>query len=137
LSQRTLSIIKPDAVAKANIGHIITRLEGEGFTVAAMKLVRLSHEAAQGFYRVHRLKPFFSGLCDFMSSGPCVALVLEADNVISRLRDVMGSTDPARAAEGTIRKQFGSSVERNAIHGSDGPQTARFEIEYLFPELAS
>jgi nucleoside-diphosphate kinase len=131
--ERTLSIIKPDAVAAGKAGAILARLEGAGFTLVALELRRLSQAQAEGFYQVHRGKPFFESLCRFMSSGPCIPLVLEREQAISKLREVMGATDPAKAAAGTIRKDFAASIERNAIHGSDAPETARFEIGYFFP----
>lgn len=133
LLERTLSIIKPDAVAAGRAGEILARLEKAGFRILGLRMYRLTPAQAQGFYHVHRARPFFASLCAFMSSGPCVALVLERENAIAGLRDLMGATDPARAAAGTIRKEFAASLERNAIHGSDGPDTARFEIGYFFP----
>jgi nucleoside-diphosphate kinase len=135
LTERTLSIIKPDAVAAGRAGAILSRLEGAGFRVLAARMRRLTKAEAEGFYEVHRERPFFAGLCAFMSSGPCIALVLEGENAIARLREIMGATDPARAAAGTIRKDFARSIEANAIHGSDGPDTARFEIAYFFPGI--
>jgi len=133
LSERTFSIIKPDAVAAGQSGAILARLEQAGFRIVAARMRRLTRAQAEGFYHVHRERPFFSSLCDFMSSGPCITLVLEGEGAIARLREVMGATDPARAAPGTIRKDFAASIERNAIHGSDAPDTARFEIGYFFP----
>jgi nucleoside-diphosphate kinase len=133
LSERTFSIIKPDAVAAGKSGAILARLEQSGFRVVAARMRRLTRTQAEGFYHVHRERPFFASLCDFMSSGPCITLVLERDDAIAGLREVMGATDPARAAPGTIRKDFAGSIERNAIHGSDAPETARFEIGYFFP----
>jgi nucleoside-diphosphate kinase len=135
LKERTLSIIKPDAVSKGQAGRVLARLEAEGFTVVAMKLVHLDKAEAEGFYAVHRERPFFASLTDFMSSGPSVVLVLERENAIAALRDLMGATDPAKAAAGTLRKELGSSVERNVIHGSDSPQSAAFEIPYFFSAL--
>jgi nucleoside-diphosphate kinase len=137
--ERTLCIIKPDAVAAGQIGQILARLEGAGFQVLALQMRRLTRTEAEGFYHVHRERPFFGSLADFMSSGPCVPMVLEADGAIARLRELMGATDPAKAAAGTIRKDFASSIEANRIHGSDAAETARFEIGYFFPgiELAS
>jgi nucleoside-diphosphate kinase len=137
--ERTLCIIKPDAVAAKQAGQILARLEGAGFTIVALRMRTLSPADAEGFYHVHRERPFFNSLVDFMASGPCVPMVLEADNAIARLRELMGATDPAKAAAGTIRKDFASSIEANRIHGSDAAETARFEIGYFFPgiELAS
>jgi nucleoside-diphosphate kinase len=130
-----LSIIKPDAVSKGEAGRVLARLEAEGFTVVALKLVHLDKAEAEGFYAVHRERPFFASLTDFMSSGPSVVLVLERENAIAALRDLMGATDPAKAAAGTLRKELGSSVERNVIHGSDSAQSAAFEIPYFFSAL--
>lgn len=133
--EQTLAIIKPDAVAANQIGEIIKRIEAEKFTIRAMKMVHLTKAQAEGFYQVHREKPFFESLTTFMSSGPCVVLLLERESAISHWRDVMGATDPAKAAEGTIRRALGSSIERNATHGSDAPETAAFEISYFFNAL--
>ena len=130
--QRTLTIIKPDAVANNAIGGIVDRLERAGFKILAAKLVRLTPEQAAGFYIVHKERPFYGSLCAFMTSGPCLPIVLEADNAIARLRELMGATDPAKAATGTIRKDFASSIEANAVHGSDSPESAAFEIPYFF-----
>jgi nucleoside-diphosphate kinase len=130
--ERTLTIIKPDAVARHAIGEIIARFEKAGLTVLAAKLVRLSPEQAAGFYAVHKARPFFASLCAFMTTGPVMPMVLEGDNAIARLRDLMGATDPAKAAPGTIRKDFASSIEANAVHGSDSPESAAFEIPYFF-----
>ncbi len=130
--ERTFAIIKPDAVAKGVAGKILTRIEDEGFRVVAMRLTRLSRAEAEGFYAVHRERPFFGELTGFMSSGPCVALVLERDNAIRHWRDTMGATNPDDAADGTLRKQFASNIERNACHGSDAPETAAEEIGYFF-----
>ena len=135
MSERTFSIIKPDAVAAGQAGAILSRLEQAGFRIAALRLRRLTRAEAEGFYHVHQERPFFAALCSFMSSGPCIAMVLERDAAIAELRAIMGATDPARAALGTIRKDFASSIERNAIHGSDAPETARFEIGYFFPGI--
>ena len=132
MTERTLSIIKPDAVAAGQAGAILSRLEKAGFRVVSARLRRLTRSEAEGFYHVHRERPFFPSLCAFMSSGPCIALVLEREGAIAHLREIMGATDPAKAAPGTIRKDFATSIERNAIHGSDGPDTARFEIGYFF-----
>ena len=133
--ERTLSIIKPDAVRARNTGQILARIEQAGFRVVALRMRHLSRLEAEGFYAVHKGKPFFASLCEFMSSGPCVPLVLERDAAITGLRNLMGATDPAKAAPGTIRKEFASSIENNAIHGSDAPDTARFEIGYFFPAV--
>jgi len=135
LSERTFSIIKPDAVEAGHAGEILARLEKAGFRVVALRLRRLSRVEAEGFYHVHRERPFFGSLCDFMSSGPCITMVLERVGAIARLRAIMGATDPAKADAGTIRKDFAASIEANAIHGSDGPDTARFEIGYFFPGI--
>ncbi|HVR69837.1 MAG TPA: nucleoside-diphosphate kinase [Vicinamibacteria bacterium] len=135
MSERTFSIIKPDAVRAGKTGEILARLEKAGFKLVAARLRYLSRGEAEGFYHVHRQRPFFGSLTEFMSSGPCLTLVLERDDAIARLREVMGATDPARAAPGTIRKDFAQSIEANAIHGSDAPETAAFEIGYFFPGL--
>ena len=133
--ERTLSIVKPDAVSRGLMGDIVQRLEREKFRIVAMKMVRLSLPEAEGFYAVHRQRPFFSSLTRFMTEDRVVVMVLEAEDAIRRLREVMGATNPAQAAEGTLRKLYGSSIERNAIHGSDAPETARFEIGYFFNAL--
>jgi len=130
--ERTLAIIKPDAVARRQVGEILKRIEAENFRICGLKMLHLSKAQAEGFYAVHRGKPFFESLTTFMSSGPCVVLVLEGEGAITRWREVMGATDPAKAAEGTIRKDLGTSIERNAVHGSDAPETAQFEISYFF-----
>jgi nucleoside-diphosphate kinase len=130
--ERTLSMIKPDAVSKNAIGAIIEMLERGGLKVVAAKMLRLSRAQAEGFYAVHRERPFFKSLCEFMSSGPIVAMVLDGENAIARNREIMGVTDSAKAAPGTIRQRFGSSIEKNAVHGSDAPETARTEIAYYF-----
>ncbi len=130
--QRTLAIVKPDAVASKNVGEIVTRIEREGFRIVGMRLVNLSRRDAEGFYAVHRDKPFFSDLTAFMSSGPAVVLCLEAEDAIARWRTVMGATNPENADEGTLRKQFATNIERNAVHGSDAPETAAVEIAYYF-----
>jgi nucleoside-diphosphate kinase len=132
VSERTFSIIKPDAVKAGNAGAILARLEKAGFAVKALRLRTLTRREAEGFYHVHRARPFFGSLCDFMASGPCITMVLEADGAIAKLREIMGATDPAKAAPGTIRKDFAASIEANAIHGSDAPETAAFEIGYFF-----
>ena len=131
--ERTLAIIKPDAVAARNAGRIIQRIEDSGFTIRAMKLVNLSSRDAEGFYAVHRERPFFSSLTTFMSSGPAVVLALEAPDAIKKWRTLMGATDPAKADATTLRKDFGTSIENNATHGSDAPDTAAYEIGYFFP----
>jgi nucleoside-diphosphate kinase len=132
VAERTFSIIKPDAVKAGNAGAILARLEQAGFRIAAQRLRSLSRAEAEGFYQVHRARPFFASLCAFMSSGPCITMVLEREGAISQLREIMGATDPAQAAAGTIRKDFAGSIEANAIHGSDAPETAAFEIAYFF-----
>ena len=133
--ERTLSIVKPDGVEKGLIGEVIKRSEDNGLQVIGLKMVKMSKREAEGFYEVHRGKPFFESLTTFMSSGPAVVMVLEGDNAIQRLRDLMGATDPQEAAEGTLRRQFGSNIERNVVHGSDAPDTAAFEIGYFFHDL--
>jgi len=133
--QRTLAIIKPDAVAKGVVGKIIARIEERSFTILAAKLIHLTDAQARGFYLVHKDKPFYRSLCAFMTQGPCLVMVLEADDAIQKWRDLMGATNPAHAAPGTIRKEFASSIEANAVHGSDGPETAAFEMSYFFSGL--
>jgi nucleoside-diphosphate kinase len=133
--QRTLTIIKPDAVAKGVAGQIIARFEKAGLRVLAAKLIHLTAAQAGGFYIVHKERPFYGSLCAFMTQGPCMPIVLEGDNVIARLRELMGATDPAKADAGTIRKDFASSIEANAVHGSDSPESAAFEIPYFFSAL--
>jgi nucleoside-diphosphate kinase len=135
MTERTFSIIKPDAVKAKQTGDILARLEKAGFTIVAARLRRLTTAEAEGFYHVHRERPFFASLCAFMSSGPCLTLVLERDNAIAQLRDIMGATDPAKAAPGTIRKDFASSIEANCIHGSDAAETAKLEVGYFFPGI--
>jgi nucleoside-diphosphate kinase len=130
--ERTFAIIKPDAVERRLAGKILARIEEAGFTVRGMRLHRLTKQEAEGFYAVHRERPFFGGLTDFMSSGPCVLMALEAPDAIRKWRALMGATDPAKADSGTLRKDFGISIERNATHGSDAPDTAAFEIGYFF-----
>lgn len=134
-TERTLAIIKPDAVASGAAGRIIAKIEQAGFKILAAKLIRMSFDDAAGFYAVHRQRPFFKSLCTFMTQGPCLPMVLEADNAIQRWRDLMGATDPAKAAAGTIRKEFASSIESNAVHGSDARETATTEIAYFFNAL--
>jgi nucleoside-diphosphate kinase len=130
--ERTLSIIKPDATGRNLIGEILRRFEAAGLKVAAGKLLRLTPEQAQAFYAVHKERPFFAGLCAYMSSGPIFVAVLEGENAILKNREIMGATDPAKAAPGTIRKDCGKDVEQNAVHGSDGPETAAGEIAFFF-----
>ena len=133
--RRTLSIIKPDGVGKGLIGEVIRRFEKEGIRIAAMRMFRLTRREAEGFYAVHRERPFFGSLTEFMSSGPIVVMVLEGDGVISRNRALMGATDPKKADKGTIRADFADSVDRNIVHGSDAPETAETEIRYFFSDL--
>ena len=133
--ERTLTIIKPDAVARGVIGQIIGRFEQAGLKVLAARLLHLSPAQAGGFYIVHKARPFYASLCAFMTSGPCMPIVLEGENAIVRLRDLMGATDPAKAAPGTIRRDFAASIEANAVHGSDSPESAAFEIPYFFGAL--
>jgi nucleoside-diphosphate kinase len=135
VSERTFSIIKPDAVKAGHAGEILARLEKAGFGLVALRLRNLTREEAEGFYHVHRARPFFGSLCDFMASGPCITMVLEAEGAIKKLRDIMGATDPAKADAGTIRKDFAESIEANAVHGSDAPDTAAFEMGYFFPGI--
>lgn len=132
MTERTLAIIKPDAVARGVAGRIIARIESEGFQIRAMRRVALSMKDAEGFYAVHRARPFFGSLTAFMSSGPAIVLVLEAPDAIKKWRTLMGATDPAKADPGTLRKEFAESIERNATHGSDAPETAAYEIGYFF-----
>jgi nucleoside-diphosphate kinase len=133
--QRTLAIIKPDAVKRRLAGKILQRIEDAGFSVRAMRRFHLSQQQAEGFYDVHRSRPFFASLTEFMSSGPCIVVVLEADDAIKKWRTLMGATDPAKADAGTLRKEFAESIERNATHGSDAPETAAYEIGYFFPGI--
>ena len=134
-TERTFAIIKPDAVERRLAGQILARIEKEGFTVRAMRLQHLTKREAEGFYAVHRERPFFAGLTDFMSSGPCVLLALEAPGAITKWRALMGATDPAKAEAGSLRKDFGLSIDKNATHGSDAPDTAAFELGYFFRGL--
>ena len=134
-TERTLSIIKPDAVAKNVIGQIYSRFENAGLKVIAARMVQLSRAEAEGFYAVHRERPFFKDLVEFMISGPVMIQVLEGDNAIVKNRDLMGATDPKKADKGTIRADFADSIDANAVHGSDGPDTAKNEIAYFFPSL--
>lgn len=133
--EKTFAIIKPNAFANGDSGKIISRIYEEGFVVKGIKKLYLSKVEAEGFYYVHKERPFFSELTDFMSSGPCIVMVLEAENGIQKWRDLMGPTNPADAPEGTLRKEFGESLEKNATHGSDAPETAAFEIGYFFSGL--
>jgi nucleoside-diphosphate kinase len=130
--ERTFAIIKPDALKVGHAGRILQRIEDAGFRLVALRLQHLTKEDAEGFYAVHRARPFFASLTDFMSSGPCVVMALEAADAIKRWRDLMGATDPAKAEAGTLRKEFGTSIEHNATHGSDAPETAAFELGYFF-----
>jgi len=133
--ERTFAIIKPNAFADGNAGKILARIYEEGFTVVGLKKLYMSQKEAEGFYYVHKERPFFGELTEFMASGPCIVMVLEADNAIKKWRDLMGATDPAKADDGTLRKLFGKSVGENATHGSDAPETAAFEIGYFFSGL--
>jgi nucleoside-diphosphate kinase len=133
--ERTLSIIKPDGVKKGLIGEILKRFENAGLKIVGMKMIHMTKKIAEGFYAVHRGKPFYNSLTDFMSSGPCVVLILEGEKAISRNRELMGATNPKDAAPGTIRKQFAANVEQNIVHGSDAPETAAFEMGYFFNAL--
>ncbi len=132
MAQRTFSIIKPDAVRKGYTGAILAEIDKAGFQIVAIKKQSISKEQAEGFYAVHKERPFFDGLCDFMSSGPLVLMVLEKDNAIADWRTLMGATNPANADPGTMRKKFAGSIQENAVHGSDGEETAAFEIGYWF-----
>src|SRR5207244_11783640 len=135
MKDRTLAIIKPDAVGADNIGKIIDRIIGGGVRLRAMKMIQQTRQQAEGFYEVHRGKPFYEGLTEFMSSAPCIVMVLEKDGAVKAWRDLMGATDPAKADEGTIRKEFGASVGENATHGSDADENAAIEIAYFFSKL--
>jgi len=135
MSERTLAIIKPDAVKKHVMGDIIDRYEKAGLRPVAIRMMVMSKAVAQGFYAVHKSRPFFDSLCSFMSSGPAVVVVLEGENAIKKNRQLMGATDPAKAEPGTIRKAHGTNIEFNAVHGSDSSETARVEIAYFFPEM--
>jgi nucleoside-diphosphate kinase len=130
--ERTFAIIKPDALKAGHAGRILQRIEDAGFRIVALRLQHLTKEDAEGFYAVHRARPFFASLTDFMSSGPCIVMALEAADAIKRWRDLMGATDPAKSEAGTLRKEFGTSIEYNATHGSDAPETAAFELGYFF-----
>ncbi|HEV8438227.1 MAG TPA: nucleoside-diphosphate kinase [Methylomirabilota bacterium] len=133
--ERTLTIIKPDAVARGVAGQIIARFEQAGLKILAAKLIHLTPAQSGGFYIVHKERPFYASLCAFMTQGPCLPIVLEGDNAIARVRELMGATDPAKAAPGTIRKDFAASIEANAVHGSDSPESAAFEISFFFDAL--
>jgi len=133
--ERTLSILKPDALQSGVIGKILTKFEEAGLKPVAMKMLQLTQKQAEGFYAVHRERPFFKSLVQYMTSGPVVVQVLEAENAVARNREVMGATNPANAAEGTIRKLFAKSIEANSVHGSDSPENAKVEIAYFFPQM--
>jgi nucleoside-diphosphate kinase len=134
MSNRTFTIIKPDSVRKGNFGKIISRIESEGFRILGVKKIGLSQRQAQAFYAVHKERPFYGSLVDYMTSGPVYVAALERDNAVAELRKLMGATDPAKADEGTIRKEFGESIEQNAIHGSDSDENANLEIAFFFAE---
>lgn len=133
--ERTLSIVKPDGVGKNLIGEVIKRFEDHGFKIIGLKMISMDRREAEGFYAVHRGKPFFESLTAFMSSGPSVVMVLEGDRAISRIRELMGATDPKQAKEWTLRRQYANNIEKNIVHGSDAPETAAFEIQYFFNSL--
>ncbi len=133
--ERTLSIIKPDGVEKGIVGRVISRFETSGLKPVAMKMKLLSKTEAEGFYAVHKARPFFNDLVKFMTSGPVVLMVLEGESAVAKNRDVMGATDPKKAAEGTIRKDFATDIEKNTVHGSDSPENAKIEVSYFFPEI--
>ena len=133
--ERTLSIIKPDGVSKGLVGTVIGRLEKEGLKVVAMKMIRMTKEQAKGFYQVHEAKPFYESVTDFMSSGACVVMILEGEDSIARYRTLMGATNYKEAEEGTIRRDFGTDIEKNVVHGSDSPETAAYETNYFFSSL--
>jgi nucleoside-diphosphate kinase len=135
MAERTLAIIKPDALKARYTGKILQRIDEAGFTIRAMRLLNLSKKEAEGFYAVHRERPFFASLTTFMSSGPVIVMALEAPDAIKKWRTLMGATDPAKADAGTLRKEFGASIENNATHGSDAPETAQFELGYFFPGM--
>jgi nucleoside-diphosphate kinase len=132
MSERTFAIIKPDAVRARKAGRILARIEDAGFNIRALRFTHLTKREAEGFYAVHRERPFFGSLTEFMSSGPCIVMALEAPDAIKKWRALMGATDPAKAEAGTLRKEFGASIEHNATHGSDAPETAAFELDYFF-----
>ncbi len=131
--EKTFAIVKPDAVEKNHIGAILAMIEKSGLKIRALKMMHMTRPIAEGFYHVHKARPFFGELVEFMTRGPCVVMVLEGENAIAKWRDLMGATDPAKAAEGTVRKGFGANVGENATHGSDGADTAKFEIGFFFP----
>ncbi len=133
--QKTLSIVKPDGVEKNFLGEVLNRFESKGIKIIALKMIRMSKTQAEGFYHIHRERPFFSSLIDFMSSGPCVVMVLRGENVIARVRAIMGSTNPEDAEPGTIRKDLASGIEKNIVHGSDSPESADYEIGYFFNQF--
>lgn len=133
--ERTLSIIKPDGVEKAVIGKVVARFEASGLKPVAMKMKLLSRTEAEGFYAVHKARPFFADLVKFMTSGPVVLMVLEGESAVARNREIMGATDPKKAAEGTIRKDFATDIEKNTVHGSDSVENAKIEVSYFFPEI--
>jgi nucleoside-diphosphate kinase len=135
MAEKTLSIIKPDAVERNLIGEILAQIEAGGLRIKALKMVHLSKSQAEGFYAVHKERPFFASLTEYMSSGPVVVAVLEGENAIARYREIMGATNPSEAAEGTIRNRLGRDIEKNSVHGSDGPDTAAQEISYFFNQL--
>jgi nucleoside-diphosphate kinase len=130
--ERTLSIVKPDGVRKNVIGKVLSRFEDAGLKIVALKMTELTQEKAEGFYEVHKERPFFASLTEFMTSGPIVPIILEGEGAIKKVRDIMGATNPADAADGTIRKDFADSIESNVVHGSDAPETAAFEMAYFF-----
>jgi nucleoside-diphosphate kinase len=134
-TERTLSIIKPDGVEKGIIGRVVSRFETAGLKPVAMKMKLLSRIEAEGFYAVHRARPFFADLVKFMTSGPVVLMVLEGESAVAKNREIMGATDPKKAAEGTIRKDFATDIEKNTVHGSDSPENAKVEVSYFFPEI--
>jgi nucleoside-diphosphate kinase len=135
MRERTLAIIKPDGVERKLVGEVVKQMEAANLTITAMKMIRMTKDQAKGFYKVHEGKPFYESVTDFMSSGPCVVMALEGEEAISRYRNLMGATDFRKAEEGTIRKAFATDIERNIVHGSDGVETATFEIGYFFSEL--
>lgn len=135
MKERTLSIIKPDGVSRQLSGEVIKRIEGAGLQILAMKMVKMTESQAKGFYKVHEGKPFYESLTDFMSSGPCIVMILEGEEAIQKYRTLMGATDYRKAEEGTIRKAFASDIEKNIVHGSDAPETAEYEIQYFFNAL--
>lgn len=135
MKEKTLAIIKPDGVERKLVGEVVQRLEAAKLNIIAMKMIRMTKEQAKGFYKVHEGKPFYESVTDFMSSGPCVVMILEGEEAISRYRTLMGATDFRKAEEGTIRKAFATDIEKNIVHGSDGVETATFEIGYFFSEI--